>query len=52
MKSAVWVGFIGGSFVTNFILFFLGVDSFSFLGIFLSALGGGFGIWLGYRYLS
>ncbi|MDP2647628.1 MAG: hypothetical protein Q8P35_00045 [Candidatus Yanofskybacteria bacterium] len=52
MKSPVWIGFFLGSIFASLLSSAFGIGSFSLVGIFLSFLGGGAGIWLGYRSLN
>ncbi|QQS60697.1 hypothetical protein IPN41_01855 [Candidatus Falkowbacteria bacterium] len=48
-KFLIWLGLLIGSTVGSFIPLLWGGNTFSFLGVILSAVGGGLGIWAGYK---
>lgn len=49
MKTLVMAGMIGGSLIGGYLPLLWGGSVFSMSSIFLSAVGGFFGIWVGYK---
>lgn len=48
-KSVIWIGMTIGSFIGGIIPNLWGASMFSMSSVFLTALGGIAGIWLGFR---
>lgn len=48
-KQLIWLGMFVGSSVGGFVPLLWGGSAFSLSSVFLSAIGGIVGIWLGYR---
>ena len=48
-KRLIWIGLSIGSIAGGYLPLLWGADTFSFSSILFSALGGGLGIWLGFR---
>lgn len=48
-RKLIWLGLAVGSAVGGYIPMMWGSPAFSMSSVFLSAVGGIFGIWLGYR---
>ncbi len=49
MKSMIWIGMGIGSFVGSYIPLLWGAGYFSFSSVVFTAIGGFFGIWVGYK---
>ena len=49
-KTLIWIGLMVGSALGGYLPALWGGDLISFSAVLLSAVGGGVGIWLGYRF--
>ena len=49
-KTLIWIGLTVGSLAGGYLPALWGGNAISFTSIILSAVGGGLGIWLGYRF--
>ncbi len=49
MKALVWAGLLIGSIVGGYLPSLWGASIFSFQSVIFSAIGGGLGLWLGYK---
>jgi hypothetical protein len=51
-KKIIWIGMLVGSFIGGYIPALWGANMLSMSSVFLTAIGGMLGIWLGYKFTN